>query len=424
MINRNIAPPVSAINRPSLWQYQKKQLANGIEIVYLHDPAQEVFKIDVSFAAGAYYQPRPVTASTMLNMLNEGTRRHSAEEIAETFDYHGAYVDYNCGMHKSEISLISLTKYASPTIRMLAELVRESVFPEKELETYLRNRKQQLLVDLGKTAYLARMEFSRRIYGEEHPYANHFTLADFDRVTPALLESFYRERVQAEGCRIVACGNVSEAVLRELDQCFSDMPRSPFPPEKRFETHPSSPGRYRVEKPDAVQTSIRIGKRGVRLTHGDYTAFQLLNMVLGGYFGSRLMSNIREEKGLTYGIASYNVTLPLAAHWMIAADVNAEQAEAAIDECLKEIRRLREEPVPEEELELVKSNFNGEILRELDGVFAQSDALKHKLNYGLDNSFYLDIIDRIKGCTPDDLQAMAGKHLDPSEMIIVTAGKS
>ena len=125
MINRNIAPPVSAINRPSLWQYQKKQLANGIEIVYLHDPAQEVFKIDVSFAAGAYYQPRPVTASTMLNMLNEGTRRHSAEEIAETFDYHGAYVDYNCGMHKSEISLISLTKYASPTIRMLAELVEQ-----------------------------------------------------------------------------------------------------------------------------------------------------------------------------------------------------------------------------------------------------------------------------------------------------------
>lgn len=423
MIDRTIAPALSAINRPSLWRHQKNQLANGIEMACLHDPSQETFKIDISFPAGAYYQPRPVTASTMLNMLNEGTRRHSAEEIAETFDYHGAYVDYNCGMHRSEISLISLTKYASPTIQMLAELIRESVFPEKELEIYLRNRKQQLLVDLEKTAYLARMELSRRLYGEQHPYANHFTLADFDRITPSLLDAFYRERVQAAGCRIVACGNVNETVLREIERSFSSMPRLPFPAEKQYAIIPAAPGRYHVEKPNAVQTSIRIGKKGVHLTDKDYTDFQLLNMVLGGYFGSRLMSNIREEKGYTYGIASYNVSLPLAAHWMIATDVNAVQTEATIDECLKEIQRLREEPIPQEELDLVKSNFNGEILRELDGVFAQSDALKHKLNYGLDNSFYLEIIDRIKACTADDLQAMAVKHLDPAEMIIVTAGK-
>ena len=146
-------------------------------------------------------------------------------------------------------------------------------------------------------------------------------------------------------------------------------------------------------------------------------------MVLGGYFGSRLMSNIREEKGYTYGIGSYNVPMPLSAQWMIATDVNADQTEATIEECLKEIQRLRDELVPEEELNLVKSNFNGDILRELDGVFSQSDALKHKLNYGLDNSFYLDIIDRIKACTPDDLQRIARKHLNPEEMFIITAGK-
>ena len=424
MINRNIPPALSTINRPSLWQHQTTHLSNGIEVVCLHDPLQEVFKIDISFAAGAYYQPHPVVASTMLNMLNEGTRHHSAKEIAETFDYHGAYVDYNCGMHRSEISLISLSKYASPTIQMLAELVSESVFPEKELETYLRNRKQQLLVDQEKTAYLARMEFTRRLYGERHPYANHFTIDDFDRITPSLLFPFYRERVQASKCRIMVCGNASDTVLQEIDRCFSFMPRLPFSPEKQHEMTPASPGRYHVEKTGAVQTSIRIGKKGVRLTDEDYTAFQLLNMVLGGYFGSRLMSNIREEKGFTYGITSYNVTLPLAAHWMIATDVNAEQTEATIEECLKEIQRLREDPIPEEELNLVKSNFNGEILRELDGVFAQSDALKHKLNYGLDNSFYLSIIDRLKTCSAEDLQAMAIKHLDPAEMIIVTAGHS
>lgn len=423
MINRNIPPVLSAINRPSIWQHQRVMLPNGIEIVYLHDATQEVFKMDVVFPAGAYYQPQPVVASTMLNMLNEGTRHHSAEEIAELFDYHGAYVDYNCGMHKSEISLISLNKYARPTIQMLSEIIQASIFPEKELAIYLQNRRQQQLVNLEKTSYLARVEFLHRLYGEQHPYANHFCLEDFDKITPEILQAFYTERIQATGCRIMICGNVSQEVLEEIQQNFSSLPRRTIPPEPQYDITPSKPGRYHVSKPGAVQSSIRIGKKGVQLTDKDYTDFQLLNMVLGGYFGSRLMSNIREEKGYTYGIGSYNVPMPLSAQWMIATDVNADQTEATIEECLKEIQRLRDELVPEEELNLVKSNFNGDILRELDGVFSQSDALKHKLNYGLDNSFYLDIIDRIKACTPDDLQRIARKHLNPEEMFIITAGK-
>lgn len=422
-MNRNIEPPITEISRPSLWEHQRITLPNGIEVVYLHDPNQEVFKMDVVLPAGAYDQPRPVIASSMLNMLNEGTRQHTSTEIAELFDYHGAYVDFNCGMHKSELNLISLNKYASQTIRMLAEMTLESIFPHKELETYIRNRKQQHLVNIEKTSYLARMEFIYRMYGEEHPYANRFTPEDFDQVTPELLIDFYRERIQASQCRIMICGNVSDSVLEEVSQAFAPMSNAPLPPEKRFTIQPSTPGRYNVPKPDAVQTSIRIGKTGVPLLHEDYTYFQLLNTILGGYFGSRLMSNIREEKGYTYGIGSYNVTMPLASHWMIATDVNADKAEATIEECMKEIRRMQEEPVAEEELGLVKSYFNGELLRELDGVFAQSDALKHKLNYGQDNTFYLRAIDRIRSCTPDDIMRLARKYLNPEEMYVITAGK-
>lgn len=422
MLDRNTPPTLADINRPSLWPVQRHTLPNGIEVVYLHDPHQDVFKVDVVLPAGAYYQPRPVIASSMLNMLNEGTTAHSSTEIADLFDYHGAYVDYNCGMHTAEVSLISLEKYASPTLRLLAEMIRESVFPAKELETFLRNRKQEHLVNLEKTSYLARREFLRRLYGEAHPYANLFDTGDFDRVTPEALRDFYRQRVQAEGCRLVLCGNISDDVLRTVEEGFSPLPRHTLPAETILPFHPAAPGRYKVAKPNAVQASLRIGCPGVTLTDEDYPVFQLLNMVLGGYFGSRLMSNIREDKGYTYGIASYNVPLRHAAQWMIATDVNAGQAEATIDECLKEIACLREEPVPDEELALVKSNFNGEILRELDGVFAQSDALKHKLNYGLDNTFYLRLIERVHACTPADVMDVARRHLDPERMYIVTAG--
>lgn len=423
-MNRNIEPPITEISRPSLWGHQQITLPNGIEIVYLHDPSQEVFKMDVVLPAGIYNQPRPVIASSMINMLNEGTRQHSSAEIAELFDYHGAYVDFNCGIHKAELSLISLNKYASQTIRMLAEMTLESTFPQKELEIYIRNRKQQHLINIEKTSYLARTEFIYRMYGQNHPYANYFTLEDFDQVTPELLLDFYQKRVQASQCRIMICGNVSDTVLQEVSQAFSVMSSDPLPPDKIHTIQPSKPGKYHVSKPDAVQTSIRIGKSGVMLQDEDYTYFQLLNVVLGGYFGSRLMSNIREEKGYTYGIGSYNVTMLQAAHWMIATDVNANATDATIEECIKEIRRLQEEPVSEEELNLVKSYFNGELLRDLDGVFSQSDALKHKLNYGQDNTFYLRVIDKIHSCTPEDIMHLAQKYLNVDEMYIVTAGEN
>ena len=129
------------------------------------------------------------------------------------------------------------------------------------------------------------MEFIYRQYGMEHPYANCFTLEDFDQVTPELLLDFYQERVQASQCRIMICGNVSDTVLQEVSQAFSLMSSNPVPPDKTYTIQPSGPGKYHISKPDAVQTSIRIGKNGVTLLDEDYSYIQLINMVLGGKIG-------------------------------------------------------------------------------------------------------------------------------------------
>ena len=200
---RTTPPVIHTLMPPSLLPYRQCKLSNGLEVFYLNDPTQEAFKLDFLLPMGAYQQPQPVVASTTVNLLNEGTLHHTSEEIADFFDFHGAYIDFNCGMHQSEVSLISLHKYASLTIRMVAEMIRESIFPAREVELYLRNRKQQHLVNLEKTSYLARAEFARVLYGGLHPYANQFTLEDFDRVTPSLVQDFYRGRLAASHCRIV-----------------------------------------------------------------------------------------------------------------------------------------------------------------------------------------------------------------------------
>lgn len=424
MLHRDIAPAVTPLTIPELLPYRRLELPNGIEVICMNDPNQEVFKMDVLFEAGIYYQPQPLIASTAINMLNEGTERHTAEQIADLFDYYGAYVDFNCGLHKSEVSLFSLKKYAAETIGMLAEMIRDSRIPEKELEIYLANTHQEFLVNNEKTSYLARKEFSALFFGSAHPYANQVSENDFNRVSPALLQDFYHRYINAQHCRIMLCGNVDNQILQIVADHFSPIPRPALfheVPSRSFSPAPA--GRYHVEKENAVQTSLRIGKSGVRLPDEDYAGFMLLNTVLGGYFGSRLMSNIREEKGYTYGISSFNVSMPLNSYWCIATEVNQEYSSATIDEVFKEIRRLQTEPIPTEELTLVKNFLHGDLLREVDGVFAQSDTLKNKLNYGFDNNIYAEIIEKIKQYTAEDLLLLANKYWQTEEMYIVTAGK-
>ena len=422
MTQRDSAPALAPLTAPALLPYKRFSLPNGIDVVYIHDPAQEVFKIDAVFEAGIYYQPKPLIASTAINMLNGGTARHTAEEIADLFDYYGAYIDFNCGLNKSELSLISLTKYAEPVLVQLAEMITGSIVPEKELDLFLTNKRQEHLVTCEKTSYLARKEFSRLIFGDKHPYANPISADDYLHVQREEVLDFCHEHVHACGCRLMLCGNVSETVLQTVIHEFATLPcpKAEHPvPEYPFT--PAQPGRYHVTKDNAAQTSLRIGKSGVRLNDPDYAHFLLLNTVLGGYFGSRLMSNIREEKGYTYGIQSFNVSLPQGSYWCIAAEVNNQHTQSAIQETFKEIQRLRTEPVPEEELNLVKNFLHGDLLRELDGVFSQSDALKHKLNYNMDNSIYLRLIREITTATPDDLLRLAQQYWNSDEMYVVTA---
>lgn len=424
MLNRSVPPATAALSVPALLPYNRRILSNGIELICIHDPAQEIFKIDIVFEAGAYYQSGPLIANTTINMLNEGTRHHSADEIAELFDYYGAYVDFNCGMNKSELNLISLNKYAGETIRMLAEMVEESVFPEKELEIFLRNRRQEHLVNIEKTAYLARKEFSRLLFGATHPYANMISESEYKNVDRALLEDFYRQRFNASQCRVMLSGNISESVLREVENAFSVLGKPAISyPEKTYDFAPGKPGYYHIKKENSVQSSIRIGKTGVMLTEPDYAGFLLLNTVLGGYFGSRLMSNIREEKGYTYGINSFNVTMPLSSFWCVATDVNKDHTQATINEVMKEIRRLQTELIPDDELSLVKKFVHGDLLRELDGTFSQADSLKHKLNYGLDNNIYVSLVNEINQCNSRELTDLANKHLNIDDFYIVTVGE-
>lgn len=424
-VNRKTGPSLSALSIPRLLEYSVETLSNGAELIVLYDPDQEVVRVDVLFDAGTVYQPRPLISSTTAAMLSEGTFHHSAEEIAETFDFYGAYVDFNCGLHKIEASLFCLNKFAKETLPLFVELITESTVPEQELAICMRNRLERFKTDRQKTSWLARKKFAALLFGAQHPYANQVEEEDYGSITPDLIRQFYIRYIREAEYTVVASGNVTDDIRKQIVSAFGkSRPSSGKPLLPSFEFLPANPGRYHVEKNDAVQTTIRIGKSGVSLTDPDYTDFLLLNTVLGGYFGSRLMTNIREEKGYTYGIHSFNISMPLAAYWGIGTDVDNKYTDAVIGEIWKEIDRLRTETIGSEELTLVKNYFHGDLLREIDGVFSQADSLRHKHIYGKDNTFYTEMIRRVQQCTAGELKELAVRYLDPGDMYVVTVGKT
>lgn len=425
MLNRTQAPALYTLLLPDLIPYSHTLLSNGVNVYVLNDPTQEVFRLDISFEAGAYYQPQPLVASTTISMLNEGTPRYSSAELAETFDYYGAYTDFNNGLHKAEASLFSLTKYAPQTIDLIGEMILQSCFPENELEIYLDNKRQHFLLEKQKTSWLARKKLAQLLFGPFHPYANSIHEEDYNKVNRALLLSYYRERINAHHCNIILTGNITDPIREKTSQVFSQLPSPANISDTPFYTfEPATPGYYHVHKAGAVQTSIRIAQEGVNLKDEDYAGFLLLNTILGGYFGSRLMSNIRESKGYTYGINSFNISSPLKSYWCIATDVNREYAGATLDEIKKEIKKIQTEKIPEDELSLVKNYLYGDLLRELDGVFAQSDGLKQKLLYNTDNRFYLQTIEKIRRYSAAEILEIANRRLNTDQLFIVTAGEN
>jgi predicted Zn-dependent peptidase len=178
-----------------------------------------------------------------------------------------------------------------------------------------------------------------------------------------------------------------------------------------------------VEKSDAIQSAIRVGRILFNKTHPDYFKFQVLNTILGGYFGSRLMANIREDKGYTYGIGSGLNSLLHSGYFFISTEVGADVTTKALDEIHKELKLLREDLVSESELETVRNYILGQFLRSVDGPFALAEKFKAVYEFGLDYSYYDKYFHAVKTVTPAEIRDLANKYFQEKDLIECVAGK-
>lgn len=427
MLNRTIQPAVKAIERIEIAVPERRILANGVPLHLIHAGDQEVVRLDVLVSGGQWDQVQPLQAMFTNRMLREGTRSYTSSGIAEKLDYYGAWMELSVSMEYTFLTLYSLNKYARETLALVESMLKEPVFPEKELSVVAEINKQQFLVNNEKTDVLARKQLNSSLFGPFHPCGQFARAGDYDRLTPGLLRRFYEQHYSSGNSSVYVSGKVTDQILASIEKMFGTgkwgsngialTGREVFPIE------PTTEKRVFIERPEARQSSVRLGALSLDRKHPDFHSLKVLVTLFGGYFGSRLMSNIREDKGYTYGIGSGLVSYPGTGMLVVSTETGNEYAEAVIREVHHEMDVLCQDLVPEAELSMVRNYMLGEMCRSYEGPFSLSDAWIFIECGGLDDSFYGQAFEAIQSATPQQIRELAQKYLRKETLTEVIAGK-
>ncbi|HRP56879.1 pitrilysin family protein [Agriterribacter sp.] len=426
MANRQLAPGIrDAIDYTlELKPFLKFTLDNGMAVYAIDAGAEEVVQLELVFNAGNWYERENLVAMATNYMLKNGTSQKSAFDINEHFEYYGSYLNRNCYNETASISLHSLTKHLPELLPVIQELITSSVMPEPELDIYKQNMKQKLEVNLKKCDFVSNRLIDEYLFGIHHPYGRYSSTIAYDALQRDQLCRFFEQYYMNGQCSIFVAGKLPVNIEQLLNENFGKLPlNKAHPPEITHVAEAAAERKYRIiNDKEGIQGAIRIAGHFPGNRHPDFIKAQVLNTLFGGYFGSRLMSNIREDKGYTYGIHSYFQSHMHATAWMISTEAGSEVCEATIAEVYKEMQVLREKKVTEQELLLVKNYLIGTILGDLDGPFHIIGRWKNIILNAWGEDYFQRSVNDIKSVTTKEIQELANKYLHPEkfyELVVV-----
>lgn len=424
-MDRTIQPEIQPLKNFHIQTPVRTTLPNGIPLTVINAGEQEVVRMDVLFSGGRWQQSQKLQALFTNRMLREGTTKYTAATIAEKLDYYGSWLELSSSSEYAYITVYSLNKYLAKTLEVVESMIKEPLFPQKELQTILDTNIQQYLVNTSKVDFLAHRSLLKSLYGEQHPCGKIVMEEDYHTITPEVLREFYERHYHSGNCSIFLSGKVTDDIISRVTDIFGipfgqyqlQMPKSSFPfaaiTEKRIFT----------EREDAMQSAVKMGCTTITREHPDYPKLRVLMTLFGGYFGSRLMSNIREDKGYTYGISAGVVFYPDSGLLIVSTETDNEYVEPLIQEVYHEIDRLHQEPVSAEELRMVRNYMLGEMCRSYESPFSLSDAWIFIATSGLKDDYFARSLQAVNEITPAEIQELAQRYLCKETLKEVIAGK-
>lgn len=417
----NPKPQIHSTAKPQVPHYTRLEAPNGTPLYVLHNSNQGVVRVSFVFRAGTSYQSVPFSASAVVNTLTEGTEQLSGREIAERLDFVGSYYDANIDRDWAVVTFCSLSKFSPETMDIAEQVVLHPTFPEREISVYCHKRKEQLDVQRSKPDQLSRELFGQAIFGQTHPYGITSPSEEYDHLTPAILREFYESHYTAEGCFAVLCGDISSADTERVLAILGGLRRGGTALVREIPApDPVEYAKWHFE--GAVQSSIKVGVPLFPRSNPDFIPMQVVATAMGGYFGSRLMQNLRERNGLTYGAYAAMINLDRSGYFVMSAEVAGEATDRAIAEIMAEVERITTKPLHPKELSVVKKIIFGDVMRIFDGPFGVADVSIENIQNGTDNSYTENFLAQVESLTPKMLRDVAARNIDKNELTVTIVG--
>lgn len=419
-------PEVKSIKTFKLPCIDELQLNNGIPLTVIHENREGAFRLDVVFACGQVDQDKLLQASTTCRMLKEGTHRYSSHELAEKFDYYGAWLETATYFLYTRVTLYSLVKYADETISLLAELVRDASFPDHEFTIINNSNKAYAQVVSSKSNVKAQRALLTGLFGKEHICGQFAASEDYDRLTVKDLRDYYKQFYGALNCHLFFAGTITKPLQMKLESAFGG---SEWGEVKNHPTHKiplkrtSKEKRVFTECSTASQYSVRMGCFLMSRFDDDFLYANFFNTLFGGFFGSRLMTELREKRGLTYGINSTISMYPFDTLLLISSETSGKHIDDLIEGVYQEIVRLQNELIGANELALVKNYFISDLCRAYEEPFSVPDYCINMKMFNLPYSIQERITRLVTNISGDKIRDFACKWLSPGAFIESVSGK-
>ena len=419
MPDRTVAPPFVKSASFDLIQPEKFSLPNGVQVFVVAGGSQDVVKIEFVFEAGRWFEDKTAASYFTAQLLPKGTGEKNSFEIASIFDRYGSHLEISPGLDFVSVSVYALNKNLSPVLSLLMEILTVPSFPGKEFKQTKSVFIQNLKVNNEKTSYVASQLFRKNLFGGTHPYGVEVNEENVSSLSTGDFQKHFQSCHHAP--MIFVSGKIDARQKDIMLKKFSEYTSGKNAAGKNHQRSGGPANQY-LEKPESVQSSVRMGKRSVLRSHPDYVPILFVSHILGGYFGSRLMKNIREEKGLTYGISASIHGLKHESYLVIGADVNKENKDLTFAEIRKELNLLRTQKIPADELETTRNHFIGSLQAEITTPFAHAEKIKTIQLYNLSPVHYQEMIRRIDSLTGSDVASISEQYFQEDSFLQVAVG--